>query len=667
MRFPFEAIGLVSGGVWGVDANVFNDNNYFDPSTNLEIDIAANAYLLQKRALGDAPRGYTPADINCPAVRPEIRSAATLSPSEQTWLKSRRTAIVDPMKTLLSRMSITGLDTNAYIDSHKDDLPVVGIAMSGGGYRATLVGAGVIAAFDSRTENSTSKGHLGGLLQSATYLSGLSGGSWLVGSLYMNNFTTVQKLIQTPAKQSATGGLWQFTRTLLQGPDSGIISTAKYFMDIYTTVDAKETAGYNTTITDYWGRALSYQMINASDGAPAYTWSSVAESADFNNANSPLPIIVADGRAPGEKLISLNTTVFEFTPWEMGSFDPQLYGFAPLRYTGSNFLNGRLSNSDPCVRGFDNAGYVMATSSSLFNTFLLNIGSVDVPTVLKDVITKVLNRVGQKQEDIADWSPNPFRGWNVAKNPNAGTKALTLVDGGEDLQNIPVHPLIQPERHVDVIFAVDSSADTLGAGPNWPNGTALVATYARSKNADVQNGTAFPAIPDQNTFVNLGLNKRPTFFGCSTKNNTGPTPIIVYIPNAPYIYMSNVSTFVPTYSDSDRDAMVRNGYVVATMGNATVDAEWPACVGCAILSRSLERTKTVQPDVCSKCFQRYCWDGKVNSTVPNPSYQPQLILPNLKIETKGDGGGKKKSAAVGMGVPMVVVLGAVGVVAGLLV
>jgi lysophospholipase len=124
------------------------------------------------------------------------------------------------MRDLLGRMGITGLDTNAYMDNHKSNvanIPNIGIAMSGGGYRALLNGAGAIAAFDSRTSNATSKGHLGGLLQSATYLSGLSGGSWLVGSIYMNNFTTVQQIVSTSSDQSATGGLWQFSRNLLQG------------------------------------------------------------------------------------------------------------------------------------------------------------------------------------------------------------------------------------------------------------------------------------------------------------------------------------------------------------------------------------------------------------------------------------------------------------------
>ncbi|QDS72380.1 hypothetical protein FKW77_008448 [Venturia effusa] len=610
----------------------------------IEVDAGFEAALV-KRALANAPDGYTPSDVNCPSEQPAIRRAGSLSQQEISWLQMRRANTVAPMRDLLGRMGITGLDTNAYIDNHKSNvanLPNIGVAMSGGGYRALLNGAGVLAAFDSRTANSTSRGHLGGLLQSTTYLSGLSGGSWLIGSLYVNNFTAVQDILATPAHKSATGGLWQFSRNLLQGPQNGVRNTGKYFIDLWSGVQSKENKGFNTTITDYWGRALSYQLINATAGGPAYTWSSISKTPSFTDGSVPMPIIVADGRAPGETLISLNATVFEFNPWEMGSHDPMLYGFAPLAYVGSNFSAGVLGNKDKCIAGFDNAGYIMGTSSSLFNQFLLNVGSVSgIPSVVKTALAKILGRIGKNEEDIADWSPNPFLGWNTQKNPGAKSRSLTLVDGGEDLQNIPLHPLIQPERSVDVIFAVDSSADTLGAGANWPNGTAIVATYARSMNPTVQNGTAFPAIPDQNTIVNLGLNKRPTFFGCDTKNMTGPAPIIVYLPNAPYIFNSNISTFAVGYNTSTRNAMVQNGYLVATMGNGTLDANWPACVGCAVLSRSLERTKTKAPDICTKCFKEYCWDGTVKAETPAKSYQPELIMPTFKA---------KHSSAVGSAV-----------------
>lgn len=365
----------------------------------------------------------------------------------------------------------------------------------------------------------------------------------------------------------------------------------------------------------------------------AFTWSSIADDTDFSNANAPMPILVADGRAPGDSVISTNATVYEFNPWEMGSWDPTVYGFAPLKYTGSNFSAGELPQSEKCIAGFDNAAFVMGTSSSLFNQFLLGINNYDIPSTLKNFLTGVLEDLGNSNNDIADWTPNPFFHWNNATNPTAQSKRLTLVDGGEDLQNIPLHPLIQPNRAVDVIFAVDSSADTLEPGANWPNGTALVATYERSLNATMENGTAFPAIPDQNTFVNLGLNTRPTFFGCNASNFTDDVPpLVVYIPNHPYVFNSNVSTFDPSYNVSERNAIIENGYMVATMGNATVESTWPQCVGCAIMSRVWHRSGATVPDACTKCFQTHCWDGTRNSTTP-AAFEPDSIFAEIKVNS----------------------------------
>jgi lysophospholipase len=491
-----------------------------------------------------------------------------------------------------------------------------------------MVGAGVLQAFDSRTANSTNTGQLGGLLQSATYLAGLSGGSWLVGSIFVNNFTTVSAL-----RDNTDGSVWEFGNSIIEGPDDGglqILDSASYYTTLIKEVDDKGDAGFDTTITDLWGRALSFQLINATNGGPAYTWSSIALAENFQNGETPFPIILADERAPGEVLIPSNTTNYEFNPFEMGSFDPTVFGFVPTKYLGSNFSDGSLPSGDECVVGFDNAGYVMGTSSSLFNQILTSLNSTSLPTLFKDLASKLLTALGDDNNDIAEYAPNPFFGWNPASNPNAKTSTLTLVDGGEDGQNIPLNPLIQPHRNVDVIFAIDVSADTTYF---WPNGTSLVSTYERSlPGTRLSNGTTFPSIPDQNTFVNLGLNTRPTFFGCDATNVTGShtVPLIVYLPNSPYVYHSNISTFQLSTNNTQRDAIILNGYNVATMGNGTIGSDWAMCAGCAILKRSFGRTGTTVPEACTKCYNTYCWDGTLNSTTP-ANYDPTPSIREVKI------------------------------------
>jgi lysophospholipase len=204
-----------------------------------------------------------------------------------------------------------------------------------------------------------------------------------------------------------------------------------------------------------------------------------------------LPIIVALERPLGQLLIPENSTVFEFNPWEMGSYDPGVAAFAPLKYIGSNFTKGNIGGDGICRAGYDNAGFIMGTSSSLFNQAFLQLGTVSgLPEFLLKALTESLGDFGEDNKDIANW-PNPFYQYDAGHSSNAHSEILTLVDGGEDLQNIPLSPLTLSLREVDVIFAVDSSADTL---TSWPNGTALVATYQRSQKGFAIPNTKFPEV-----------------------------------------------------------------------------------------------------------------------------------------------------------------------------
>lgn len=150
------------------------------------------------------------------------------------------------MGDLLGRLNISDFDAQAYLNNNADNtsnLPNIAIAASGGGYRAMLNGAGAVAAFDSRTENSTGPGQLGGLLQSATYFSGLSGGSWLVGSIYIQNFTSIQAILS-----DNTSGLWNLEDSILQGPPT----VSNYYRQLLDSVSGKTDAGFNDSIADYW-------------------------------------------------------------------------------------------------------------------------------------------------------------------------------------------------------------------------------------------------------------------------------------------------------------------------------------------------------------------------------------------------------------------------------
>ena len=68
------------------------------------------------------------------------------------------------------------------------------------------------------------------------------------------------------------------------------------------------------------------------------------------------------------------------------------------------------------------------------------------------------------------------------------------------------------------------------------------------------------------SFVNLGLNARPTFFGCNASNFTSYSrtpPLVIYFPHTPWTAYTNFSTFTLEYSQADVAAYIQNGVATA--------------------------------------------------------------------------------------------------------
>jgi len=549
--------------------------------------------------------GYAPGNVSCPSKAISgssnlIREAKSLSDDEKNWLEKRHEITDEALRDFLERSELQDFDIDDFFDNANNSINI-GLAFSGGGYRAMLCGAGQISALDDRTKGANETG-LGGLLQSATYLAGLSGGNWLTGTLALNNWTSVEEILSNDT-------IWNLENSIFASGGWDVFSTFGQWDAINDAISAKEKAGFNTSITDIWGRALSYQFFGKKNNvAEGLTFATLRDAPVFQNGEMPFPFSVADGRTPTSKIINLNSTVFEFNPFEMGSWDPSVYAFTDLRYIGTEVHNGE-PTTDECIAGFDNAGFVMGTSSSLFNEFLLQLNTTGLSGVVYDLIDDFLKHLSEDYDDIAIYAPNPFYETEFSTIKTiVEDETLYLCDGGEDLQNVPFAPLIQPERDVDIIFAFDNSADT---EDYFPDGASLVATYERQFSSQ-GNGTAFPYVPGQGTFIANNLTEKPTFFGCNASNMTDLTyvpPLVVYIANNAYSYWSNTSTYKMEYDDDEKRSMIQNGYEVSSRYNLTIDPDWQKCVSCAIIRREQERQNQTQSDECAKCFQDYCWDG----------------------------------------------------------
>lgn len=70
-------------------------------------------------------------------------------------------------------------------------------------------------------------------------------------------------------------------------------------------------------------------------------------------------------------------------------------------------------------------------------------------------------------------SQKAFQGVNPATFQDSSSQWLSLVDGGSNLEQIPLGSLFTKVRAVDVVVAVDASADDSN---QWPKSVTVVAS-----------------------------------------------------------------------------------------------------------------------------------------------------------------------------------------------
>ncbi|KAJ4487748.1 phospholipase B [Lentinula aciculospora] len=569
---------------------------------------------------------YAPTLTDCPdspLVRTFTSTSQVLNPSESNFVASRESSIIpQSWQSWLGNGSAIGYDTTAFSGFAR-----VGIAISGGGYRASQFGAGVISALDARNATAVSAG-TGGLLQVATYLSGLSGGSWLTAGLYMNGFPMVQDMVLG----SQPG--WLLQEDLLEPAGSdGLIDVLEYYDAIDRSVDAKANAGFNVTIGDGWARALSYHFLSetnlsnffdtSSHGA-GQLWSQISNAAFFTNHQAPFPLVVLDSNGTFDlttESIPLDLPVYEVSPFEFSSFDPDVSAAAELSYIGTSLFQGVPVDNAACVTGFDQAGFVIGTSSNIFAS-LLFADTVEVE-LLQTLLGEPIEGESPEEAVVSKW-PNPFRGLASSTFVDSSNAELQLIDGGSNGEGIPLNPLLVKTREVDAIVAVEGSSDT---DDNWPNGLSLLFSAERLSTLLGDSHQQLPELPSStDDFVAQGLNLRPTFFGC----NSTDTPLVIFIPNSPPFTgdapFSNAPTTQVQFETTETQTILDQTFINTIGGYVpntnSPDPNWGLCLQCAAIDRSrLKTTRTIdRSSFCTTCFNQYCYNPSnitSSSELPN--------------------------------------------------
>lgn len=104
--------------------------------------------------------------------------------------------------------------------------------------------------------------------------------------------------------------------------------------------------------------------------------------------------------------------------------------------------------------------------------------------------------------------------------------------------------------------------------------------------------------------------------------------------------VTNTTTLQLEYDASYLQEMLDQTYTVATQGlsadGSAVDSEWPACLACAIVDRSRERTGIPRSGVCESCFGRYCWrDDSIAVPSAGPGSKHISFSLDISVSVKG--------------------------------
>lgn len=378
-------------------------------------------------------------------------------------------------------------------------LPRIGIVCSGGGFRAMISTLGFLSASEKI-----------GLINMTTYVAGLSGSTWAIGSWmsYGKSLEQTKQILLSKIPKKITDFSKSDTKLAI---DSVLVRFA--YDKPFTLVDVFGLALSNRFFEDfgvYKQRVYlsdQYNFIKNGD-VPFPVYSAVEGRLD---ASLPITWLSQDGGA------SSNKPWFEFNPVEVGTAEYN-GAYVPAEFFGREFMNGSTINDAPGIT----MGKVLAICGSAFAVAQKELWekiakSIDNPLV-KSYFLGFLQASGihakyseqslmltQGEED------NPLQG---VPGPLSQEPIISLKDAGLGHTNL-AYPLLsgeRPGRECDILFFFDSSA-SLASGEAKEFKKAE--KYARLR------GLSFPVI----NYENLATRTMTVF-----KSDDPKVPTVVYMP-----------------------------------------------------------------------------------------------------------------------------------------
>ncbi|KAK3542592.1 hypothetical protein QTP86_031298, partial [Hemibagrus guttatus] len=234
----------------------------------------------------------------------DLRFSLALCDKEKLFRQRRRERVILGIKKLLD------MEKHRFLPSNPQEVPVIAVVGSGGGFRAMVGFSGVMKAlFES------------GVLDCATYIAGLSGSTWYMSMLYSHP--------EFPKK-----GPEQINQELMKSVSSNPLRLLlpQHITNYVQALWTKKSNGQPVTFADIFGMLIGETLI------PDRMDSKLSEMQEkINEAQSPMPLFTCLHVKPDVSELMFADWV-EFSPYEIGMLK---YGtFMSPDLFGSKFFMG---------------------------------------------------------------------------------------------------------------------------------------------------------------------------------------------------------------------------------------------------------------------------------------------------------------------------------------
>lgn len=353
--------------------------------------------------------------------------------------------------------------------------PRIALCCSGGGVRASLAAAGFIAGLNDI-----------GALDATTYVAGLSGSTWTIAPwmLCEKNF---KAFYPEMLERIANGFTHRSSDELMAAIKETLPIMGEYLLK---KIIFKEIP----SVIDLYGYILARTLLQQSLKETDYFSIDLADQQLLLSSGRPLPLYTA--------VIPYNDTEhyawLTFSPFEVSSDD--LKCGVPAWAYGREFHEGTsVNNAPPLSMGFLLGLWGSALSVSFEEAYSMMIDNLTPQQLFSPLKYLIQSTV------IGDTRFFPAHINNMSHHlpdlPFSNEQRTTVIDSGLTI-NLPLPPLLNPDREIDIIIICDASANTLGApelqkAEEWARAHNAPFPYINYNHISAQQFTVFDDGPDQ--------------------------------------------------------------------------------------------------------------------------------------------------------------------------